>query len=64
MLIQKYNYTPILRESVEGKRLYATPGGNKVPSVTTILDKTKPKEKVEALNNWRTRWHNRSLTMD
>ena len=53
MLIQKYNYTPILRESVEGKRLYATPGGNKVPSVTTILDKTKPREKVEALNNWR-----------
>lgn len=53
MLIQKYNYTPILRESVEGKRLYATPGGNKVPSVTTILDKTKPREKIEALQNWR-----------
>jgi hypothetical protein len=53
MLIQKYNYTPILRESVEGKRLYATPSGNKVPSVTTILDKTKPKEKIEALANWR-----------
>ena len=53
MLIQKYNYTPILRESVEGKRLYATPAGNKVPSVTTILDKTKPKEKMEALANWR-----------
>jgi len=53
MLIQKYNYTPILRESVEGKRLYATPGGNKVASVTTILDKTRPREKVEALQNWR-----------
>ena len=53
MLIQKYNYTPILRESVEGRRLYATPGGNKVPSVTTILDRTKPKEKIEALQNWR-----------
>jgi len=53
MLIQKYNYTPILRESVEGKRLYATPGGNKVPSVTTILDRTKPREKQEALANWR-----------
>lgn len=53
MLINRYNYTPILRESVEGKRLYATPAGNKVPSVTTILDKTKPKEKLEALANWR-----------
>ena len=53
MLIQKYNYTPILRESVEGRRLYATPGGNKVPSVTTILDKTKPEEKKRALANWR-----------
>ena len=53
MLIQKYNYTPISRESVEGKRLYTLPDGSRVPSVTTILDKTKPKEKQEALANWR-----------
>lgn len=53
MLIQKYNYTPISRESIEGKRLYTLPDGSKVPSVTTILDKTKPKEKREALDNWR-----------
>lgn len=53
MLVNRYNYTPILRESVEGRRLYATPAGNKVPSVTTILDRTKPREKIEALQNWR-----------
>jgi len=53
LLTEKYNYTPISRESVEGKRLYATPDGSKVPSVTTILDKTKPEEKRIALANWR-----------
>ena len=55
LLTQKYNYTPISRESVEGKRLYATPDGSKVPSVTTILDKTKPLEKIQALQNWKKR---------
>jgi genome maintenance exonuclease 1 len=53
LLTERYNYTPISRESVEGKRLYATPDGSKVPSVTTILDKTKPEEKKIALANWR-----------
>jgi genome maintenance exonuclease 1 len=55
LLTEKYNYTPISRESVEGKRLYATPDGSKVPSVTTILDKTKPLEKKLALANWKKR---------
>jgi len=53
LLTQKFNYTPISRESVEGRRLYATPDGSKVPSVTTILDKTKPQEKIDALNRWK-----------
>lgn len=53
LLIEKYNYVPINRESVDGKRLYATPDGSKVPSVTTILDKTKPEESRIALANWR-----------
>jgi len=53
LLTERYNYTPISRESIEGKRLYATPDGSKVPSVTTILDKTKPEEKKIALANWR-----------
>jgi hypothetical protein len=55
LLIEKYNYTTINRESVEGKRLYATPDGSKVPSVTTILDKTKSEEKKAALMAWRRR---------
>jgi genome maintenance exonuclease 1 len=53
MIIPKFNYTPMDRTTVDGKRHYTLPDGSKVPSVTTILDKTKPKEKVEALNNWR-----------
>jgi genome maintenance exonuclease 1 len=40
---------------VEGQRLYATPDGRKLPSVTTILDRTKPAEKRQALENWRRR---------
>ena len=55
LLNERYNYVSINRESVEGKRLYATPDGSKVPSVTTILDKTKPREKVEALMAWKKR---------
>ena len=33
--------------------MYATPDGSKVPSVTTILDKTKPEEEKAALQAWR-----------
>jgi hypothetical protein len=53
MLTQRYNYTPITRNSENGKRIYTLPDGSKVPSVTTILDRTKPQEKREALANWR-----------
>jgi genome maintenance exonuclease 1 len=53
MLIQKYNYDPINRETVNGKRHYCLPDGSKVPSVTTILDKTKSKESRDALDKWR-----------
>lgn len=55
MIIPKYNYTPLARESVEGKRHYALPDGNRVPSVTTILDATKPQEKKQALADWKKR---------
>lgn len=51
----KFNYHELSRTSEEGKRLYLTPDGKKVPSVTTILDKTKPEEKKAALNEWRRR---------
>jgi hypothetical protein len=51
----KFNYKSLSRETVDGRRLYATPDGNKLPSVTTILDKTKSEESKAALNNWRNR---------
>jgi genome maintenance exonuclease 1 len=49
----KFDYHALHREQVDGRRLYATPDGSKVPSVTTILDKTKPADKIAALQNWR-----------
>ena len=49
MITERYSYEKISRKQVEGKRLYTTPSGDAVPSVTTILDKTKSKEKREAL---------------
>lgn len=55
MLIEKYNYTKIDRVTVEGKRHYCLPDGTKVPSVTTILDKTKSDETRQALANWKRR---------
>lgn len=55
MLLQpKFNYQSIKRKKVNGKRLYDTESGP-LPSVTTILDKTKPQESVQALNEWRKR---------
>lgn len=53
MITQKFNYTPCDRETIDGKRHYCLPDGSKVPSVTTILDKTKPAEAREALQRWR-----------
>ncbi len=53
LLISRYNYNTLTRDETTGKRLYATPDGFKVPSVTTILEKTKPAEAREALANWR-----------
>ncbi len=55
MIIEKYNYTPISRTTIDGKRHYLLPDGRPVPSVTTILDRTKPEEKRLALANWRKR---------
>ena len=53
LLQPKYSYTKLSRDESSGKRLYATPEGHKVPSVTTILDKTKPQEAREALARWK-----------
>jgi genome maintenance exonuclease 1 len=53
MITPRYNYTPLNRETIDGKRHYCLPNGSKVPSVTTILDRTKPAEAREALANWK-----------
>ena len=51
----KFNYHELSRTTEEGKRLYLTPDGKRVPSVTTVLEKTKPEEKKAALQQWRDR---------
>lgn len=53
LLKPKFDYEKLLRDETTGRRLYATPDGFKVPSVTTVLEKTKPAEAREALANWR-----------
>lgn len=53
MLKPKFDYTPCDRETINGKRHYCLPDGSKVPSVTTILDKTKSAESKAALANWK-----------
>jgi len=55
MLKQKYDYQPLSRTSEDGRRLYQTPDGSRLPSVTTVLEKTKPQEARQALQNWRNR---------
>jgi genome maintenance exonuclease 1 len=53
MIIKKFDYKPLQRTTLEGKRHYCLPNGDKVPSVTTILDRTKSEESKQALENWR-----------
>ena len=52
LIIEKYDYKPIEKKSIEGKRKYLTPDGNAVASVTTVLDATKDKTHLIA---WRKR---------
>lgn len=51
----KFNYTPLDRVTIEGQRKYTSPQGDRLPSVTTILEATKPEEKKQALHEWRKR---------
>jgi len=51
----KFPYKELKRETINGSRKYMTPDGHAVPSVTTILDATKPEEKKKALQEWRKR---------
>lgn len=51
----KFNYVKINRIDTTDGRRYTTPDGEKLPSVTTILDATKTEEKKQALYEWRKR---------
>lgn len=51
----RYDYRALARENVDGRRHYCLPDGSRVPSVTTILEVTKPAEKKQALQEWRQR---------
>lgn len=53
LLQSRFDYKKLERKETAGRRLYECPDGSKVPSVTTILDKTKSPEAREALANWR-----------
>lgn len=53
LLKVKFDYSSLSRESINGSRHYVLPDGSRVPSVTTILDKTKPAENKKALEDWR-----------
>ena len=54
IISNKYSYKEYTRNDEESGRTYNV-GQVKVPSVTTILNKTQSKEKQEALSNWRER---------
>jgi len=43
LITEKYEYKKMSRSILEGRRVYQTPDGDKLASVTTILDDTKDK---------------------
>lgn len=53
MITNKFEYKPMTRGMKDGKRMYLTPEGESLVSVTTILDRTKSEESKQALQNWR-----------
>ncbi len=53
MIISKFPYTKLSRKNINGSRMYQTPDGQSVASVTTILGATKNEESKNALNQWR-----------
>jgi hypothetical protein len=55
LIVERYQYQPLDRETRDGRRLYATPDGARLPSVTTILDQTRPEESRRALAAWKQR---------
>lgn len=55
MIVNRFDYQLLSRTSEDGRRLYQTPDGQRVPSVTTILERTKPEENRQALAEWKRR---------
>ena len=55
MLVTRFPYAQLTRETIDGKRLYACPDGLNLASVTTILSATATEEKKNGLENWRKR---------
>jgi len=56
MITQRFDYKLLRRENVNGKRHYLLEGSDEyqpMPSVTTILDKTKLAADREALEQWK-----------
>ena len=54
-ITNKFPYVEMKKVNIDGARRYLTPDGEKVPSVTTILDATKSEESKQALRQWRNR---------
>ena len=53
-VVKKYVYPRSTREAIAGLRHYTVDGQEeKLPSVTTVLGQTQPKEKRESLDRWR-----------
>ena len=55
LITSRFQYSNLSRIDGENLRLYQCPDGSRVPSVTTILSKTKPLESIQALQAWRDR---------
>ncbi len=55
MITKKFDYIPLSKTTIEGKRHYLAPDNSKLASVTTILDFTKAEESKKALHEWRQR---------
>jgi len=53
LIIHKFEYPSLVRVDGAGPRHYITPTGENLPSVTTILDKTKSEEKKQILQDWK-----------
>ena len=55
-IVNKYSYPKSSRAKLDGLRHYTIDGSQKkLPSVTTVLGQTQPKEKQESLERWRNR---------